>query len=93
MDPSYKLLNLLTIDLHANESNCEVGLCSGISRTVYTEQDKFETNLIRIDHLITTIIFIKQTIIQWCYNKDSLNHVDKIRIYQLNLTDWLTRCV
>ena len=24
-------------------------LCSGISRTMYTEHDKFETNLIRID--------------------------------------------
>ena len=38
-----------TIDLHENESNYEVELCSGISRTMYTEEDKFETNMIRID--------------------------------------------
>ena len=46
-----------------------------------------KTNLIRIDQLITTLIFINPTVIQQCYNKENLNHVDKIQIYQLNLTD------
>ena len=63
-------------------------------RTMYTEQDKIETNLRKIDQLITTLIFIIiPTIIQQCYNKENSNHVDKIRIYQLNLNDWLTRSV
>ena len=87
------MLNFWTIDLQENECNWEVGLCSGISRTMYIEQDKFETNLIRIDHLITKLIFIIPAVIQWCYNKNNSNHVDKIRIYQLNLIDWLTQCV
>ena len=60
------MLNLWTIDLQENESNNGVELCSGISRTMYTEQDKFETNLIRIDQLITTLIFINSSSIQWC---------------------------
>ena len=51
---------------------------------MYIEQEKFETNLIRIDELIITLIFIIPSIIQQRYNKDNLNHVDKIRIYQLN---------
>ena len=37
----------------------------------YTEQDKFETNMIRIDQLITTLIFINPTLIQQCYNKEN----------------------
>ena len=66
---------------------CEVGLCSGISRTMYTEQDKFEIDMIRIDQLITTLIFIHSIVIQWCYNKENFNHVDRIQIYQLNMND------
>ena len=42
------MLNLWTIDLQENESNWEVKLCGGISRTMHIEQDKFETNIIRI---------------------------------------------
>ena len=76
-----------------NESNCEVGLCSGISRTMYTKQDKFETNMVRIDHLITTLIFINPIVIHQCYNKENLNNVDKIRMYQINLIEWITHCV
>ena len=52
------MLNLWTIYLQENESNWEVEFCSGISNTMYTEQDKFETNLIRIYKLITTLISI-----------------------------------
>ena len=52
------MLNLWTIDLQENESNCEVELCNGISRTMYTEQDKIEKNMIRIDQLIKTLLFI-----------------------------------
>ena len=63
------MLNLQTIDLHENESNWEVELCNGISGKMYTEQDIFETNLIRIDQLITTLIIIILEIIQQCYNK------------------------
>ena len=51
---------------------------------MYTEQDKFETNMIRIDQLITKLIFIIPSSIQQCYNKENSNHVDSIRIYQLN---------
>ena len=54
---------------------------------MYTEKDKFETNMIRFDPLITTLIFIIPKSIQQCYNKDNSNHVDKIQIYQLNLTE------
>ena len=87
------MLNLWTIDLQENEINWKVELCNGISKTMYTEQDKFETNMIRNDHLITTLIFIIPTVIQWCYNKKNLNNVDKIRIYQLNLYECLIQCV
>ena len=52
------MLNLWAIDLQGNEINWEVELCSGMSKTMYTKQDKFETILIRIDQLITTLIFI-----------------------------------
>ena len=52
------MLNLWTIDLWENESNWEVELGSGISKIMYTEQDKFETNMIRIDYLITTLVFV-----------------------------------
>ena len=31
---------------------------------MYTEQDKFETNVIKTDQLITTLIFIHSSIIQ-----------------------------
>ena len=55
---------------------------------MYIEQDNFETNLIRIDQLITTLIFINSSSIQQCYNKENSNHVDKIQIYELN-PDWL----
>ena len=58
---------------------------------MYTELEKFETNLIRIDHLITTLIFINSNSIQQCYNNENSNHVDKIQIYQLKLTDYLTK--
>ena len=68
-------------------------LCSGISRITYTEQDKVQTNMIRIDQLIIALIFINLEVIQWCYNKENSNHVDKIQIYQLNLTGGLSHCV
>ena len=55
---------------------------------MYTEKDKFQRKLIRIDQLITTLIFITSNSIQQCYNKENSNHVDKIWIYQLN-PDWL----
>ena len=87
------MLNYRTIDIQENESSSEVELCSGISRTMYTEQGKFETNMIRIDQLITTVIFIHPTIIQCFYNKENSNHVDKIRIYQRNLNEKLTRSI
>ena len=74
------MLNLWTIDLQVNERNWEVELSSGISKTMYIEQDKFETNMIKIGKLITTVIFIIPNSIQQCYNKDILNHVDKIQI-------------
>ena len=82
-----QLLNLWTINLQENESNSEVGLCSGISRTMYNEHYKFET------HLITTLIFIHLVVIQQCYNKENSNRVAKIRIYQLKLTEKITRSV
>ena len=40
---------------------------------MYTEQDKFEINMIRIDQLITTLIFIESELIQKCYNKENSN--------------------
>ena len=60
---------------------------------MYTEQDKFEIDMLRIDLLITTLIFIIPNSMQQCYNKENLNHVNKIWIYQLNPTDWLTKSV
>ena len=51
----YIVLNLWTIVLQENESNWEVELCSGISKTMYNGQGKFETNMIIIDQLITTL--------------------------------------
>ena len=55
---------------------------------MYNEQDKFETNMIRIDQLITTLIFINSISIQQCYNKENSNHVDNIRIYQV-IPNWM----
>ena len=43
-DKRNSLLNYLTIDLQKNESNWKVELCSGISRTMYTEHEKFDKN-------------------------------------------------
>ena len=60
---------------------------------MYTEQDRLETNMLRINQLITTLNFINLVVIQWCYNKENSNHVDNIQIYQLNLTGRLTHCV
>ena len=64
-----------------------------MSRTMYTEQDKFETNMIIIDQLITTLIFIISLVIKMCYNKENLNHVDRIQIYQIKMTEKLTMSV
>ena len=47
---------------------------------MYTKQDKFDTNMIRIDNLITTLIFIILSSIQQYYNKENSNHMDKIQI-------------
>ena len=80
------LLNLWTIDLQENERNWEVELWSGISRAMYTEQDKFDENW-SVNYNINIHYY---RIIQHCYNKENSNHVDKIQIYQLNLTNWIT---
>ena len=81
------MLNLGTIDLQENERNWEEKYAVELSKTMYTEQHKFETNIIRIVQLITTLISINPVVTQWCYNKENLNHVDRIQIYQLNMTD------
>ena len=60
------MLNYWTIDRQENESNSEVEMYNGISRTMYTEKDKFEANMISIDQLITTLIFIIPRSIQQC---------------------------
>ena len=52
------MLNLWTIDIQENESNWEGKYVVELSKTMYIEQDKFETNLIRIDKLITTLIYV-----------------------------------
>ena len=45
---------------------------------MYSEQEKFETNMIRIDKLIITLIFINPIVVKQFYNKENLNHVDTI---------------
>ena len=45
-DTMFELLNYWSIE---NECNWNVEICSGIGRTMYTEQDKFQIKMIRID--------------------------------------------
>ena len=52
------MLNLWTIYLHENEINWEEKYAMELSNTMYIEQHKCETNMIRIDQLITTLISI-----------------------------------
>ena len=55
--------------------------------TMYIEQDNFSDKADKRLSIKYNIIFINPSSIQQCYNKENLNHVDKIRIYQLN-PDW-----
>ena len=60
---------------------------------IHIEQDKFHSKQISIYEYNYNINFINPNSIQQCYIKENSNHVDMIRIYQINMTAWLTRSV
>ena len=68
-------------------------ICSENEWIIPTEQNKSHKKQTSISQYNYSINFINPNSIQQCYIKENLNHVDKIQIYQLNMTNWLTRSV